>query len=149
MSQQASDQADQPQQDTDEVRFRPGELRSMSARELGIRFAFGAGVSLLAAIISTLAGPRIGGLFLAFPAILLATLTLMARKDGLTPARDDARGAGLGTLGLIAFALVAVVLLPRWHPAAALAAATLAWVVVSGAAYLAVRLAGAGGDRRH
>jgi uncharacterized membrane protein (GlpM family) len=148
MNQQASDRAtDQSQQETEAIRFRPGELRSMSARELAIRFAFGAGVSLLAAIISTLAGPRIGGLFLAFPAILLATLTLMARKDGLTPARDDARGAGLGTLGLIAFALVAAALLPRWHPAVALVAATLAWAVVSGAAYLAIRLAGVGGDK--
>jgi Protein of unknown function (DUF3147) len=140
--------ADKSQQDADEVRVRPHELRSMSARELGIRFAFGAGVSLLAAIISTVAGARIGGLFLAFPAILLATLTLMAGKDGLTPARDDARGAGLGTLGLVAFALVAAALLPRWHPVAALVAATLVWAAVGCAAYLAVRLAGAGGDER-
>jgi hypothetical protein len=146
MSRHASDQ---PRPDTDQITVRPGELRSMSVRELGIRFAFGAGVSLLAAIISTLAGPRIGGLFLAFPAILLAALTLMARKDGLTPARDDARGAGLGTLGLVAFALVAAALLPRWNPAAALVVATLAWAAVSGAAYLAVRLAGAGGDEPH
>jgi hypothetical protein len=122
------------QQDAEEVRASPGELRSLSARELGIRFAF--------------AGARIGGLFLAFPAILLASLTLMARKDGLAPARDNARGAAFGTLGLIAFALVAVGLLPIWHPAAALVAATLAWAVVSGAAYLVARAAGAGGDQR-
>jgi len=136
------------QQDAEEVRASPGELRSLSARELGIRFAFGAGVSLLAAVVSTFAGARIGGLFLAFPAILLASLTLMARKDGLAPARDNARGAAFGTLGLIAFALVAVALLPIWHPAAALVAATVAWAVVSGAAYLLARAAGAGGDER-
>jgi hypothetical protein len=146
MTQQARDEA--PDRDTAQIQVRPGELLSMSPRELGIRFGFGAGVSLLAAIISTLAGPRIGGLFLAFPAILLASLTMMARKDGLRPARDDARGAGLGTLGLVAFALVAAVLLPRWHPAAALVAATAAWAAVSGAAYLVVRLAGAGGDEQ-
>jgi hypothetical protein len=130
----------------DDVEVEPGELRSMSPRELGIRFAFGAGVSLLAAIVSTLAGARVGGLFLAFPAILLATLTLMERKDGLPPARDDARGAVLGTVGLVAFAIVAAALLPRWHPAWALVAATGAWAAVSGTAYLVLRRAGAGGD---
>jgi uncharacterized membrane protein (GlpM family) len=130
----------------DEIEVRPGELRSMSPRELGIRFAFGAGVSLLAAIVSTFAGGRIGGLFLAFPTILLASLTLMAQKDGVARARDDARGAGLGTVGLIAFALVAVATLTRWHPVAALAAATAAWALVSVAAYLVTRAVGAGGD---
>jgi uncharacterized membrane protein (GlpM family) len=131
---------------SDEVQVERRKLRSMAPRELGIRFAFGAGVSLLAAIVSTVAGARVGGLFLAFPAILLATLTLMAQKDGLRPARDDARGAIFGTLGLVAFALVAAVTLTRWHPALSLVAATVAWAVVSVLAYLVVRSAGAGGD---
>jgi uncharacterized membrane protein (GlpM family) len=136
----------QPTHAPDDVRVEPGELRSMSARELAIRFGFGAGVSLLAAIVSTLAGPRVGGLFLAFPAILLASLTLMARKDGLAQARDDARGAALGTLGLIAFALVCALTLTHWNPVLALVTAVAAWAVVSGVAYLVVRSAGAGGD---
>jgi len=131
---------------TDDVQVKPGELRNMRPRELAIRFGFGAGVSLLAAIVSTVAGARVGGVFLAFPAILLASLTLIAKKDGVARARDDARGAALGTLGLIAFALVAAVTLTRWHPAAALATATAAWAVVSLAAYLVVRSAGSDGD---
>jgi Protein of unknown function (DUF3147) len=143
-----TDQPDAVGVQGDQPHVKPGELRSMSARELGIRFAFGAGVSLLAAIVSTALGPRTGGLFLAFPAILLASLTLMARKDGVSRARDDARGAALGTLGLIAFALVTAVTIRSWPPAAALATATAAWLVVSMLGYVIVRLLGAGGDER-
>jgi uncharacterized membrane protein (GlpM family) len=130
----------------DALGVQPGKLRSMKPRELLVRFAFGAGVSLLAAIVSTVAGPRVGGLFLAFPAILLASLTMMARKEGLHRARDDCRGAALGTLGLFAVARVGALTLPRWPAAAALTAACVAWLVVSLAAYAVVRAAGAGGD---
>jgi Protein of unknown function (DUF3147) len=105
-------------------------------------------VSLLAGIVSTVFGPRTGGLFLAFPAILLASLTLMARTEGIRPARDDARGAGLGTLGLLVFALVTATTIMSWPPVASLAAATAAWLVVSVLGYLVVRLVGAGGDER-
>ncbi len=35
-------------------------------------------------------GPRVGGLFLAFPAILPATLTLLEKKEGKTKACADA-----------------------------------------------------------
>jgi hypothetical protein len=66
----------------DEVRVRPGELKRTSPRDWLIRFGLGAGVSALAGVVSALAGPRIGGMFLAFPAILLASLTLVAKEDG-------------------------------------------------------------------
>ncbi|MET8803359.1 hypothetical protein [Streptomyces sp. NPDC004546] len=50
----------------------------MSRKDL--LFFFGAGVSLLAAVVWKLFGPFIGGVFLAFPAILLASLALVAKE---------------------------------------------------------------------
>jgi uncharacterized membrane protein (GlpM family) len=115
-----------------------GKLRQASARDWLIRFAFGAGVSALAAVISKLAGPAVGGLFLAFPAILLASLTLVAKQEGAHRAREDARGAALGATGLIAFGLVVWATTPGWPVGLTLVAATLAWAAVSGLAYLIV-----------
>jgi uncharacterized membrane protein (GlpM family) len=128
------------------IRLRPGELKQAPARDWMIRFAFGAGVSAIAGLVSATAGPRVGGVFLAFPAILLASLTLVAKEDGPRLARDDARGATLGTLGLAAFAVVVAVTLPRWPLWASLCAATAAWALVSLGGYAVARSAGAGGD---
>jgi hypothetical protein len=134
--------------DADRIGFQPRKLRKLSVRELLIRFAFGAGISFLAGVISTIWGARAGGVFLAFPAILLASLTMIAEEEGLPRSRDDARGAALGTLGLIGFACVAAWAFPRWFPWAALAAATLVWALVGGLAFLFLRLSGRGGDER-
>jgi len=131
---------------TPPVRMRLGRLRDATPKDWLIRFAFGAGVSALAAVISEVAGPRIGGLFLAFPAILLASLTLVAKEDGPHPAREDARGATLGAAGLVAFALTGAVLLGRVPIAVALIAATAAWALVAFGAYVVMRRYGAGGD---
>jgi uncharacterized membrane protein (GlpM family) len=115
-----------------------GKLRGTPARDWLIRFAFGAGVSALAGIITKVWGPTIGGLFLSFPAILLASLTLVAKEEGGHRAREDARGATLGALGLIAFGVVVWATTPAWPVWPTLVGATLAWAVVAGAAYLIV-----------
>lgn len=133
-------------EDTDRVRVDLRTATHTPRKDLLLRFGFGAGVSLLAAVVSALFGSFVGGVFLAFPAILLASLTLVAEEEGLRPARDDARGAALGTLGLWAFAVVATVLLRHHSAWLALGAATAAWVVVSLAAYAITRAAGFGGD---
>ncbi|MET9079780.1 DUF3147 family protein [Streptomyces sp. NPDC004232] len=99
----------------------------MPRNDLLVRFGFGAGVSLLAAVASKVFGPFIGGVFLAFLAILLASLTLVAKQEGVGSARDDARGAALGTIGLLAFALTTAVLLRHHSAWLALAVATAAW----------------------
>jgi uncharacterized protein DUF3147 len=117
---------------------RMGKLREPPVRDWIIRFAFGAGVSALAAIITELWGPRAGGLFLAFPAILLASLTLVAKQEGAHRAREDARGAALGALGLIGFGIVVWATTPAWPVWATLLGAAAGWLVVSGLAYLAV-----------
>ena len=131
---------------TDDVQVKPGELKETELRDWLIRFAFGAGVSALAGIVSALAGPLVGGLFLAFPAILLASLTLVAQEEGVRQARNEARGATFGTVGLLAFAVVLAVLVGRAPVWLALVAASAAWVVVAIGAYLVARGAGAGGD---
>jgi uncharacterized membrane protein (GlpM family) len=112
------------------------KLRRPPARDWVIRFAFGAGVSALAAIVTKVWGPEVGGLFLAFPAILLASLTLVAKEEGAHRAREDARGAALGALGLIAFGAVVWATTPRWPVGITLLAATIAWAAVSGLGYL-------------
>ena len=61
-------------------------------------------------------------LFLAFPAILPASLTLVKEHDGRRKTCDDARGSRLGALGMLAFAIVVAILAPRVHPAIALVA---------------------------
>ena len=115
---------------------RPEKLRKPRARDWVIRFTFGAGVSALAAVVAKVWGPTVGGLFLAFPAILLASLTLVAKQEGGHRAREDARGATLGALGLIGFGLVVWATTPDWPVGVTLLAATIAWAVISGAAYL-------------
>jgi uncharacterized membrane protein (GlpM family) len=128
------------------IRASSGKLGKPPTRDWFIRFGFGAAVSAVAGVISAVAGPRAGGVFLAFPAILLASLTLVAKEEGPAQARDDARGAVFGTLGLVAFAVVVAVAVTRWPLWATFVAATLAWVVVSLVAYATARTLGAGAD---
>ncbi len=126
-----------------------GKLRSISTRQYFVRFAFGFVISVIAAVIGDIAGARIGGLFLAFPAILPATLTLVERKEGIAQALSDIRGATLGAIGMIAFALV-MVFTVRHSPALAVPAALMGWIVVSALAYLLMRgLARGLGERQY
>ena len=108
-----AERAEQPKQVT--VRVEPRRLLSLSPKDYLVRFGFGFVISVIAAVIGETAGARVGGLFLAFPAILPATLTLVERKDGIGQALSDVRGATLGAIGMIGFAIV-VVALVRTHP---------------------------------
>jgi len=129
------------EQDDSRIRFEPGAIRQISKRQALIRFAAGAGASLVAALVSQFAGSRPAGPLLALPAILIASLTMIADDDGLRAAIDDSRGAVLGALGLVAFAAIAWRLLghlPTWQ---VLLLATLGWAVVSLLLYGAQRLA--------
>lgn len=119
-------------------RFDLSRLRKVKPRQYLTRFAFGASISIVAAVATEAWGPRVGGLFLAFPAILPATVTLLEKDEGLAQALSDIRGATLGAIGMIAFAGV-VAALVRHSGAAALAGALAAWIVVAGIAYLVMR----------
>ncbi|GLY85329.1 DUF3147 family protein [Actinoallomurus iriomotensis] len=128
------------------VTVKLGRLRDVRAKALLVRFAFGAAVSAVAGVVSAVFGPRAGGVFLAFPAILLASLTLVAKEQNLRAARDDARGAAIGAVGMVTFAVVCALSAVAVGGPLALAMATLAWVLVSVAGYLLVRRLGHGAD---
>ena len=104
--------------------------------QLLLRFVLGATLSLTAAIVSLVLGPLAGGVFLAFPAILPATLTLLERDKGTVAAVGDARGALAGALGLVVFALTVVILGHRTSAAITLLTALSAWIVASLLFYL-------------
>ncbi len=117
--------------------------------EYATRFAFGGTVTALAGLIAKRYGPAIGGLFMAFPAILPASATLIEKlekekkerggKDagerGRVAAGVDAIGASMGAFGLGAFALVVWQMLPRSGTAIVLAGATLVWLIISVSAW--------------
>jgi hypothetical protein len=127
--------------DLEAVGFDWSKLRSVKPREIAMRFGFGGLVALIAGTVGLAAGPKVGGLFLAFPAILPASLTLIEKKEGLTKAWSDASGGILGSVGMAGFALTAMVLLP-WNPAAALLLAMLVWIAVSTGLYFLLRVSG-------
>ena len=129
------------QDDEQPVGFDWSKLFKAKPSEIAIRFVFGAGIALVAAVVGAVFGPKAGGLFLAFPAVLPATLTLIEKKEGTTKAWADANGGVLGAVGLAAFALTTMLLL-RWNPFAALLLAVLAWAVVSGGLYFLFRETG-------
>lgn len=94
-----------------------GSLRRIRVRDYALRFVFGAVISVGAALIGQVGGPRLGGMFLAFPAILPAGLTLIQEEDGTRDADRTAVGAILGGIALCAFAIVgeaAFGTLPPW-----------------------------------
>jgi hypothetical protein len=126
--------------------FQPHKIAEARPVDWWTRFAFGAGTSLVAGVVSAAAGPLPGGTFLAFPAILLASLTLVRQKDGAARARDCARGSAAGALGLLAFAIVGSVAFVQLPTPLVFLLATLAWAVVALAAYGVTWLLGAGGD---
>jgi len=116
-------------------------IHDVRSRELVLRFLFGGFVTVVAGLIAEKFGPKIGGLFLAFPAILPASITLVQkhtmrqqRKHG-TRSRMRARkaaaldsfGAALGGVGLLTFALTTWQLLPHTPPWLALLVASIGW----------------------
>ena len=112
--------------------------------DYAIRFLFGGLITAVAGIIAQKFGPVIGGLFLAFPAIFPASATLIEKhekqkkdEEGLRGTRRgreaagvDAAGSALGSVGLLAFALLVWRFLPRDSAWIVLTGATVAWLLV-------------------
>jgi hypothetical protein len=109
-----------------------GKLREKKAWDLAIRFGFGGAVTVTTELIARTFGPEIAGLFLAFPAILPASLTLIRQNEGPAAAAKDALGAAAGSISLSVFATCV------WkgvgaHPAASvLFFAAILWIVAGG-----------------
>jgi Protein of unknown function (DUF3147) len=127
------------------VQFQFEALRKIKWNELATRFLFGGAITAAAGLVAQHFGPAVGGLFLAFPAIFPASITLLAKKqaekksahdmDGTIRAKKaaaiESQGTAIGTIGLICFALAIWRLLPRWNPAIVLLVAVSLWLAVS------------------
>jgi hypothetical protein len=114
-----------------------GSLREIRVRALALRFVFGAAVSVVAGLVGIAAGQRAGGVMLAAPAVLPATLTIIERKEGRGPAVTEVQGAVLGAVALIGFAVVAAASMARLPLAAALLGALAAWAAAAIGGYMA------------
>jgi hypothetical protein len=119
-------------------------LKMTKWSEYALRFLFGGGITVVTGVLAERYGPEFGGLFLAFPALFVASSTLIEKHErerkeksgiaktirGRQAAALDARGVTMGSIGLIGFALVVWELLPIWN-GDALLAALVVWLVIS------------------
>jgi uncharacterized membrane protein (GlpM family) len=106
---------------------------------LGLRFVFGGAIALVAGLVGMRFGPRVDGLFLAFPAVLPAALTLIESKEGPAKTDTDALGAILGSAAMVVFAAVVAVLVARVGAPLAVAVGAAAWVMVALALFAGLR----------
>jgi len=127
------------------VKIDTSGLKATNWHQLLLRFVFGGLVTAAAGLIAKIYGPAVGGLFLAFPAIFPASATLIEKHErerkqktglhGTVRARKavaiDAAGASIGSIGLLAFALVVQKLIVSHRPSLVIVAATAAWMLVS------------------
>lgn len=127
------------------IRVDTSSIRLTRWYEYLIRFVLGGAVTVAAGLIAKGLGPRAGGLFLAFPAILAASATLIDKHErerkeragvrGIARAKQavgaDAAGAAIGSFGMATFAILVWKLLPEHSPLFVLSGATLAWFAVA------------------
>ncbi|HEY3269110.1 MAG TPA: hypothetical protein VGM37_19540 [Armatimonadota bacterium] len=117
----------------------PTRIRETRRHEFAVRFAFGGLVSALTGYIAIQYGPAVGGLFLAFPAILPASVTLVQKRHGNRAAGLDSIGAAMGAVGLSAFGGVAWDAGAAWPAWAVLAAAAVVWLAVGMSVWWVIR----------
>ena len=136
------------------IRIDLAGLRRTKWHEYAIRFLFGGLLTAAAGLIAQHWGPRIGGLFLAFPAIFPASATLVEKHEkqkkhraglqgtvrGRKAAALDAAGAALGCIGLAGFALVVWQLLESHETWIVLSGAGLLWLGISGLCWRILKL---------
>jgi Protein of unknown function (DUF3147) len=79
------------------VQFKPSALRQTRWYEYLIRFGLGGAMTAVAGLIAARFGPVIGGLFLAFPAIFPASVTLIEKH-----VRERKEKAGLPVAAALA-----------------------------------------------
>ncbi len=112
-------------------KFSLDKVRETTARELIIRFVAGAATSVASGLVTLGFGPRVGGILLGFPAIMAASLTLIAEEEDKRNAREDARGGILGACALTLFAAVAALTFGQLPGGVVLALSTVVWAVAA------------------
>ena len=127
------------------VQINLAALRQIRWREFSHRFIFGGLITASAGAIAVKFGPAVGGLFLAFPAILPASLKLVEKHEkertstrgkhggrrGRQAAAADAAGAALGSVGMMVFGFLVWEWAPQYDPWIVLGTATCAWFIVA------------------
>jgi hypothetical protein len=127
------------------VKLKFDSLKETKPAEYASRFVFGGVVTVLAGFVADHYGPVLGGLFLAFPGIFPAGVSLVEKhktlrekaegKLGIWSARGqasvEATGASIGTLGLMGFAVVLWRGLPTHNFLPMVFAAAGTWIAVS------------------
>jgi hypothetical protein len=126
------------------LRLQLTSLKETRPSEYFWRFVFGGTVTVVASLVAHWFGPVIGGLFLAFPGIFPASISLVEKHKTLREVKEgkhgtrsaaaeasvEATGASIGAIGLAAFALVVWRAVPSHGLAAVLCCAFAAWMVV-------------------
>jgi hypothetical protein len=132
------------------IQARFSAIKGIRPHEWAVRFLFGGACCVAAGLIAQRFGPRIGGLFLAFPAIFPAGASLVASHEkkhkaragfdgtmrGRTVASVDAAGAAIGCIGLAAFAIVCWLCLPGMRTWLVFLLASLVWFLLSAGFWL-------------
>jgi uncharacterized protein DUF3147 len=127
------------------IKIDPSALKETRWYEFGVRFLAGGLITAAAGMIAKEFGPGVGGLFLAFPAIFPASATLIEKHEkqnkegagvhgvvrGRKAAAVDAAGAAIGSIGLLAFALLGGRFLVGHSPWLVLTGATGVWLAIS------------------
>jgi hypothetical protein len=127
------------------IKVDPSGLKQTKWHEYALGFIAGGVMTLVAGIIARKWGPGIGGLFLAFPAIFPASITLIEKHErqrkqkrglrgeerGTDAAAIDALGTAIGSVGLIGFAGICWWLISQYPAPVALSGATFTWLLVS------------------
>lgn len=121
---------------TSRPRLDLSRLRQVSLKAYAIRFLLGGVVSLLATLAGHFVTHRFGGVFTAFPAILLASLTLIGQKEGREPSAEDAEGGSVGAIAFVASATLLATTLTILIGAASILAALIVWFILAIALYL-------------
>jgi hypothetical protein len=124
-------------------------IKQTKWHEFAVRFLLGGVVTAGAAAIADKFGPSFGGLFLAFPAILAASVSLVEKHErqrkekkglhgirrGRQAAGADAAGAAMGSVGLISFAWFTCKFVGNHNAALVITGATALWASVSAAVW--------------
>ena len=113
------------------IELERGWRGELSWKAYGLRFAFGGLITAITGLIAHNFGPVVGGLFLAFPAILPASVTLIEDHDGERAAGASSLGAAIGSVAMLAFGAIVWALAPRLAGWAVLACALVVWFVVA------------------